>query len=88
MVINFDFPQTAISYIHRIGRSGRAGNIGKAVTYFTDADLPYLRSIANIIREAGCTVPGYMLKLKKPSKKMKRELAEKAPKRKKINDKE
>jgi len=50
LVINYDFPQTAISYIHRIGRSGRAGNIGKAITYFTDSDLPYLRSIASIIR--------------------------------------
>ncbi len=87
-VINYDFPQTAISYIHRIGRSGRAGNIGKAVTYFSDSDLPYLRSIANIIREAGCTVPEYMLKLRKPSKKLKRKLANKAPRRKKINDKD
>ena len=85
LVLNYDFPQTAISYIHRIGRSGRAGNIGKAVTFFTDNDLPFLRSIANIIREAGCEVPDYMLKLKKPSKKAKRLLASKAPKRKKIN---
>lgn len=88
LVINYDFPQTAISYIHRIGRSGRAGNIGKAITFFSDNDLPYLRSIANIIREAGCTVPEYMLKLKKPSKKMKRLLASKAPTRKKINQKD
>ena len=84
LVINYDFPLTAISYIHRIGRSGRAGNMGKAVTFFTDEDLPHLRSIANIIREAGCSVPDYMLKLKKPSKKDKRQLAHKAPKRKKI----
>lgn len=87
LVVNYDFPQTAISYIHRIGRSGRAGNIGKAVTFFSDDDLPYLRSIANIIREAGCEVPEYMLKLKKASKKARRALAKKAPKRKKINDK-
>jgi ATP-dependent RNA helicase DDX52/ROK1 len=88
LVLNYDFPQTAISYIHRIGRSGRAGNVGKAVTFFTDNDLPFLRSIANIIREAGCDVPEYMLKLKKPSKKAKRLLAAKAPKRQKINAKD
>lgn len=87
LVINYDFPQTAISYIHRIGRSGRAGNMGRAITFFSDEDLPFLRSIANIIREAGCEVPEYMLKLKKPSKKSKRLLAKKAPIRKKINDK-
>lgn len=43
LVVNYDFPQTAISYIHRIGRTGRAGRIGKAVTFFTDDDLIYLR---------------------------------------------
>ena len=86
MVVNYDFPMSAISYIHRIGRSGRAGNVGKAVTYFTESDLPYLRTIANVMREAGCEVPEYMLKLKKPSKKEKRQLAKNAPKRKKISN--
>ena len=85
MVVNYDFPMSAISYIHRIGRSGRAGNIGKAVTFFSDSDLPHLRTIANVMKEAGCEVPDFMLKLKKPSKKEKRNLAKKAPKRKKIS---
>lgn len=35
LVINYDFPQTAASYIHRIGRTGRANQAGKAITYFT-----------------------------------------------------
>ncbi len=43
LVINYDFPLSAISYIHRIGRTGRACRLGKAVTFFTDDDLPYLR---------------------------------------------
>lgn len=37
LVVNFDFPQSANSYIHRIGRTGRAGRKGKAITYFTSA---------------------------------------------------
>ena len=32
-VINFDLPQTHEDYIHRIGRTGRAGNIGQAITF-------------------------------------------------------
>lgn len=35
LVINYDFPQTAASYIHRIGRTGRCNQPGKAITYFT-----------------------------------------------------
>ena len=46
LVINYDFPPSAVSYIHRIGRTGRAGRSGSAVTYFTEADRPLLRSIA------------------------------------------
>jgi ATP-dependent RNA helicase DDX52/ROK1 len=35
LVINYDFPQSVASYIHRIGRTGRAGHEGEAITYFT-----------------------------------------------------
>ena len=42
-VINYDFPTSVQSYIHRIGRTGRAGREGIAVTYFTDEDSPYLK---------------------------------------------
>lgn len=56
MVINYDFPQSAVSYIHRIGRTGRAGRHGVAVTLFTESDMDSLRSIANVIRLSGCEV--------------------------------
>ncbi|PVD26357.1 hypothetical protein C0Q70_14029 [Pomacea canaliculata] len=69
LVINYDFPTTAVSYIHRIGRTGRAGRPGRALTFFTEDDLPNLRSIANVMRRAGCPVPAYMLKLGRPSKR-------------------
>ena len=35
LVINYDFPQNNAAYIHRIGRTGRAGMKGKAVTFFS-----------------------------------------------------
>ncbi|XP_026682070.1 probable ATP-dependent RNA helicase DDX52 [Diaphorina citri] len=43
LVVNYDFPSSAISYIHRIGRAGRGGREGKAVTFFTKQDAPLLR---------------------------------------------
>lgn len=56
MVINYDFPQSAVTYIHRIGRTGRAGRHGVAVTLFTESDMDSLRSIANVMRLSGCKV--------------------------------
>ena len=54
--LNYDFPQTTTSYIHRIGRTGRAGRAGQAVTFFTEADVEQLRSIANVMKASGCRV--------------------------------
>uniref|UniRef100_A0A4W3ICA9 ATP-dependent RNA helicase n=1 Tax=Callorhinchus milii TaxID=7868 RepID=A0A4W3ICA9_CALMI len=65
MVINYDFPTSAIEYIHRIGRTGRAGHRGKSITFFTEDDKPLLRSIANVIKQAGCPVPDYMMQMDK-----------------------
>ncbi|KAG8220106.1 P-loop containing nucleoside triphosphate hydrolase protein [Butyriboletus roseoflavus] len=73
-VINYDFPTSVQSYIHRIGRTGRAGRDGKAVTYFTDDDAPYLKSIANVLLQSGSTVPDWIVKLPKPSKLKKRQM--------------
>lgn len=85
LVINYDFPQTAVSYIHRIGRTGRAGRRGRAITFFTEHDMQYLRSIANVMQLSGCHVPAWMLSLKKPSKNMKQELVERPPRRPRIS---
>ncbi|MGH0189941.1 UNVERIFIED_CONTAM: hypothetical protein FKN15_040749 [Acipenser sinensis] len=43
LVINYDFPTSSVEYIHRIGRTGRAGHRGKAITLFTEEDKPLLR---------------------------------------------
>ncbi|XP_028035956.1 probable ATP-dependent RNA helicase DDX52 [Bombyx mandarina] len=84
LVINYDFPPSAISYVHRIGRAGRAGHRGTAVTFFTQDDVVNLRSIASVMKQSGCEVPEYMLKLKQDSNKRKR-LLKKAPHRDKIS---
>ena len=63
-VLNFDFPTSLFSYIHRVGRTGRAGREGTATTYFTDADLPYVKTIANLMAKSGHDVPAWLTKLK------------------------
>ncbi|XP_034034282.1 probable ATP-dependent RNA helicase DDX52 isoform X2 [Thalassophryne amazonica] len=79
IVLNYDFPTSAVEYIHRIGRTGRAGHQGKAITFFTENDKPLLRSIANVIKQAGCPVPDYMIGFKKLHSKAKRKLEKKPP---------
>ncbi|KAJ5625171.1 hypothetical protein N7510_001480 [Penicillium lagena] len=49
-VVNYDIPNSAAVYVHRVGRTGRAGREGGiAVTFYTKEDIPYVKSIANII---------------------------------------
>lgn len=38
VVINFDFPKYAETYLHRIGRSGRFGHLGVAINFITEND--------------------------------------------------
>ncbi|MBU0961401.1 MAG: DbpA RNA binding domain-containing protein, partial [Proteobacteria bacterium] len=40
MVVNYDMPQDEATYTHRIGRTGRAGKEGLAVTFFTNRQIP------------------------------------------------
>ncbi len=85
MVINYDMPQSSVDYIHRIGRTGRAGRRGTAVTLFTEADIPKLRAIANVVKLSGCEVPDWMLTIPKLTTKQKRHLRQAAPVRRRID---
>jgi len=49
-VINYDVPQDAEFYVHRIGRTGRAGKSGVAVTLITPRDYKQLRLIENLTK--------------------------------------
>ncbi|WP_068776847.1 DEAD/DEAH box helicase [Paenibacillus sp. FJAT-26967] len=50
-VFNYDIPQDAQSYIHRIGRTGRAGQTGVAITFATQRDQVYVDQIEQGIRQ-------------------------------------
>jgi ATP-dependent RNA helicase RhlE len=50
-VINFEIPELAETYVHRIGRTGRAGESGTALSFCTRDELPYMRSISKLINK-------------------------------------
>jgi superfamily II DNA/RNA helicase len=49
-VINFDLPYNAEDYVHRIGRTGRAGATGDAISLYTDKDVRSLADIEKLIK--------------------------------------
>lgn len=49
-VINYDLPEQAESYVHRIGRTGRAGNSGMAISYCSYQEIPLLKDIEKLIK--------------------------------------
>jgi ATP-dependent RNA helicase RhlE len=48
-VINYDMPDTADAYTHRIGRTGRMAKLGTALTLVTKDDLPMVRTIERLL---------------------------------------
>ena len=50
-VINFELPYVAEDYVHRIGRTGRAGAQGTAVSFYTDKDTKLLAEIEKLTRK-------------------------------------
>ncbi|CZR05185.1 MULTISPECIES: DEAD/DEAH box helicase [Trichococcus] len=50
-VYNYDIPQDPESYVHRIGRTGRAGKEGMSVTFVTPNEMDYLRTIENLTKK-------------------------------------
>jgi len=49
-VINYDLPNVPESYVHRIGRTARAGASGVAISFCDAQERPYLRDIQKLIR--------------------------------------
>jgi len=51
-VINFELPEVAETYVHRIGRTGRAGSTGKAISFCSSDEKQYLKGITKLINQA------------------------------------
>merc|ERR1712194_879279 len=58
MVVNFDFPNDMESYIHRIGRTGRAGKKGMAVSFFVgEKNARMARELIEILNRTEQVIP-------------------------------
>ncbi|XVF69776.1 hypothetical protein PTKIN_Ptkin11bG0109100 [Pterospermum kingtungense] len=59
-VVNFDLPNDIDDYVHRIGRTGRAGKTGLATAFFNDNNASLARSLADLMQEANQEVPAWL----------------------------
>ncbi|PXF42925.1 putative ATP-dependent RNA helicase ddx52 [Gracilariopsis chorda] len=61
-VINYDVPSSAAAYVHRIGRCGRNGRHGVALSLFTEEDLKLIGAVVRVARASGALVPEWLLR--------------------------
>ncbi|KAJ6382339.1 hypothetical protein OIU77_030900 [Salix suchowensis] len=59
-VVNFDLPNDIDDYVHRIGRTGRAGKTGLATAFFNENNLSLARPLADLMQEANQEVPAWL----------------------------
>ncbi|XP_020787638.2 probable ATP-dependent RNA helicase DDX56 [Boleophthalmus pectinirostris] len=64
-VINFDFPTTVESYIHRVGRTARADSAGTALSFISHTEMPLLAEVEEVLRgdNADCVLKPYEFKM-------------------------
>ncbi|CAL7945638.1 unnamed protein product [Xylocopa violacea] len=61
-VINYDMPKGIDEYVHRIGRTGRVGNRGRATSFFDPEEDAHLRGdLVRILKQAGQPVPDWLM---------------------------
>ncbi|XP_061192498.1 ATP-dependent RNA helicase DDX4-like isoform X2 [Saccostrea echinata] len=67
-VINYDLPQSIDEYVHRIGRTGRCGNLGKAMSFYSnDTDGALAKPLVRILSDAMQEVPDWLEEYSKTS---------------------
>ncbi|PIA46705.1 hypothetical protein AQUCO_01500324v1 [Aquilegia coerulea] len=59
-VINFDMPKDIDDYVHRIGRTGRAGKSGLATAFFNEGNQSMAKALADLMKEANQEVPPWL----------------------------
>ncbi|XP_057191946.1 DEAD-box helicase 3 X-linked a isoform X5 [Triplophysa rosa] len=59
-VINFDLPSDIEEYVHRIGRTGRVGNLGLATSFYNDKNSNITKDLLDILVEAKQEVPSWL----------------------------
>ena len=59
-VVNYDLPTDIDDYVHRIGRTGRAGNTGLSTAFFNRGNRGIVRDLIELLKEAHQEVPGFL----------------------------
>lgn len=66
-VINYDLPTDIDDYVHRIGRTGRAGNVGIATSFFNRNNKIIVKDMISLLTEASQEVPDFLIKISRES---------------------
>jgi ATP-dependent RNA helicase DDX46/PRP5 len=61
LVVNYDCPNHKEDYVHRVGRTGRAGNKGTAFTFITSEQERYSSDIVDALRASGADIPADLM---------------------------
>ncbi|KJA13718.1 hypothetical protein HYPSUDRAFT_209302 [Hypholoma sublateritium FD-334 SS-4] len=59
-VVNYDLPSDIDDYVHRIGRTGRAGNTGVSTAFFNRGNKNIVKDLVELLREANQEIPGWL----------------------------
>ena len=59
-VVNYDLPTDIDDYVHRIGRTGRAGNTGISTAFFNRGNRGVVRDLLELLKEANQEVPAFL----------------------------
>ncbi|KAH0543512.1 DEAD-box ATP-dependent RNA helicase [Glutinoglossum americanum] len=59
-VVNYDLPTDIDDYVHRIGRTGRAGNTGISTAFFNRGNRGVVRDLIDLLKEANQDVPSFL----------------------------
>lgn len=62
-VVNFDLPTDIDEYVHRIGRTGRAGNTGEAISFFNEKNRNIAKDLYDLLKETQQELPDFLIKM-------------------------
>jgi ATP-dependent RNA helicase DDX3X len=62
-VLNYDLPTNIESYIHRIGRTGRIGKAGTAISFLADLDEPMFSKVYGVLKDSNQEIPQWFQEL-------------------------
>jgi ATP-dependent RNA helicase DDX3X len=66
-VINYDLPSSIDDYVHRIGRTGRAGNTGSALSFINEKNIGIVRELRDMLAENDQVVPAWLDQMSRSS---------------------